>query len=175
MLKQSVISFLMIATLFAATACEKWTDKAAQEAFPEELKQVLINASHATMYSLEANKPKEKLKKNLHGYKLLGSAKIDGEIVKSVSNEYVKSLQAYKDEITSGVMRASGCMFQPRHALRITTSDKHTYDFLVCFSCGQIAVYKDKVHYWGGQVRGAPDKLNAILVAKHLPLSEKYH
>ena len=82
-----------------------------------------------------------------------------------------------RETVTDSLRRAArgawdmAACFNPRHGIRATDSTG-TYDVLLCFECGQAAIY-----YPDGQtkwipIHGSSDTLNQLLTAAHVPIAQ---
>jgi hypothetical protein len=129
---------------------------------PPEIRHVLDSSPSATIYSLEPRDAHPEVGTRLEGFKILGHAHIEGEEMKQAAAEF-------ESAAARGDNQLYNC-FDPRHALQIV-SDSHTYDFLLCFACHQIVVYRDGIQIAGVGAAGKPDALNKLLRAHHLHIS----
>lgn len=97
----------------------------------------------------------------LHGYRIIGKTPIkDQSALKQIMNELNRSAHDPTAE-------PRACIFQPRLALQIESNDRH-YDFLICFACRELEVYRDD-ELIGGGAFGAPldpEQMNSIFKQK---------
>ena len=63
--------------------------------------------------------------------------------------------------------------FDPRHALHVT-SRGHKFEFLLCYACHQMAVYRDGKRIGTLGIAGSAKPMNALLAAAKLPISKSY-
>jgi len=98
----------------------------------------------------------------LHGFKIIGQLDLDRDLAKVVAAQF-------KAAIASQDGTSAGC-FDPRHALTVTSRGT-TYDFLLCYACGELEVFSGKRMIADFPARGTGEILNAILSANKVPLS----
>lgn len=135
---------------------------ASDNVLPAELQRVLHSGGRAVLYSLEPwSDPEEKVAR-LDGYKILGKSAL------SPAQQAV-AVAAF-DEAIAGFDGSLAACFDPRHAIRIP-ADGHTYDFLLCYSCHQLVVYRDGKSVGTVGVTGPSKKLDELLTSLHVPLS----
>jgi len=96
-----------------------------------------------------------------HGYHELGEAALD-EV------QTGKALAAVMPSITGWEDRGDRCMFEPRHALRIV-GQGHTYDILLCYHCGDLAVFDGANEVAYRPLLGKGDVLNDLLKETKVP------
>ena len=133
-----------------------------------EATSVLYGAKEATLYSIDPgilvpNGAKREFTAVPFG--IVGKVKLTGEPL-AMAKEAFADAVAYDND--TGMF-----CFNPRHALRIA-ADGHTYDFLLCYECEQIAVYKDGRELSGSRATGSPKILNDLLTANNIPLPKSF-
>ena len=131
-------------------------------ALSDEAARVLGSPHSTTLYSIE---PAERLKsgdKVLHGFKVLGQTNLDSKHAQLAANAFQKAVTNW-DDVTYEC-------FEPRHALRIS-SRSHTYDFLLCYQCHELDVYKDDKLLDNYGAAGSPKFLNSMLTEANVPLA----
>lgn len=132
-------------------------------ALPGEATQALHSNGRAVLYSLEPwGRSAEKEIARLHDYEILGQADL------SAAQRSI-AVRAF-DAAIAGWDGAIAACFDPRHALRIQF-DGRTYDFLLCYSCQQMQVFRDGKPFADVGAAGSPDVLNDLLKSLRLPLS----
>src|SRR5690606_36458438 len=99
---------------------------------------------------------------HLHGYHILGRAILDAGDSR-IAVEQLRLAVADWDGLVAGC-------FDPRHALRVV-SGGHTYEFLLCYDCNGIAVFRDTVRLTTLGATGSPQVLNKLMKEKGLELS----
>jgi hypothetical protein len=130
---------------------------------PEEALQVLRAPSNAVLYSLEPTLGQTQMGDvAFHDFKVLGQTNLDLKQAQLAANVFQQVVKNWDG-------RMARC-FNPRHALRILSGD-HTYDFLLCYSCHQLYVYKDDKLLIALGATGSPQFLNELLSAAQVPLS----
>ena len=150
----------LIAIILGLAAAEA----SAREALTPEAAQVLHSARSAELYSLEPyTDPDDAKVRRLEGYAILGHTRITTSQSAAAVLEIERSIAAWEDGPIA-------LCFDPRHALRVR-AEGHTYDFLVCYACEEMQVYKDGALVAFTHVRGSPSVLNAMLRKGNVPLS----
>lgn len=99
-----------------------------------------------------------------HGWPVLGEV--------GLSNPAAQSLRAdLSDWVAAPEPDAIAMCFFPRHGVRVKANG-HTYDFVVCFECGQTQVFKDSsAHPVAYLFYGADQKRwDSILSSSRIPL-----
>jgi hypothetical protein len=109
---------------------------AADNPIPAEFRTALEKAEVIDLYSLDPTPPKGKAEGDFHGWKVLGKT----EVKKEALAKLVAALEKGAAEQDQNV--AAGC-FNPRHGIHVTLDGK-TYDFVICFECVAVTLYKDK-------------------------------
>lgn len=129
----------------------------------------LDTVSNITLFSLEP--PNEspntnEAKDDLHGYKILGKTDLHGQTAKIV----VHTLQ---NSVINSDHGQSLCMLEAHHAIRAIIHG-HTYDYLICYICGDIAIFKDDKPIDFGGIEGSPSIFNSLLIGSKVPLAHIY-
>jgi hypothetical protein len=132
-------------------------------AIPDEALKVLRSHNSATFYSLEPWERPNPEDKTLHGYKILGKTTLDPKNEQVVEGAFEKAVSNWDGMIAN--------CFDPRHALSLSSSG-HIYDFLLCYNCHQLYIYKDDKVIASMGAAGSPKFLNSILAAAHVPVSQ---
>jgi len=130
---------------------------------PDEALEVLRSPHSAIFYSLEPWERPKLGDKTLYHYKILGQTVLDPTQEQVVAGAFQMAVGEWDGLIAN--------CFDPRHALRIS-SRGHTYDFLLCYNCHQLYVYKDEKLLANLGAGGSPKFLNGLLSAAHVPLSQ---
>jgi hypothetical protein len=136
----------------------------AQNRLPAEAQAALQDPESVELYALEPWKDSDP---RLQGYHVLGKAELDGGQRALAIAEFEASVARWQD---GGAIAAC---FDPHHALRIAHGGHH-YDFLLCYQCQGMRVYRDGVRIGGAFAAGSAAPLNALLVARGLPLPHIY-
>ena len=157
-----MIPLLLVVSLAIANPA----DLVKENKLPPEAEQALRAPGKVTLYSLEPDilpVPRDKaLHQVFYNVKLLGQTELDGK----------QSATAIA-ELKSAIPRWKGLIFMcfsPRHALRVTAKG-HTYDFLICYACQQLEIYRDDQHLTTLGVARSPKVLNQLLRAAKVPLA----
>lgn len=127
-----------------------------------EAKAALHSGGPAILYSLEPWADPDEKAARLHNFEILGQSPL------SVSQRST-AVEAI-DAAIAGFDNVVASCFDPRHALRIQ-SNGHTYDFLLCYSCHQLEIYRDDKWLESLGAAGSPAVLNALLDSLRVPLS----
>jgi hypothetical protein len=126
------------------------------------------NALHAPekaiLYYLNPDSKRDTNDITLHGFKILKQVMLEGK-------QAVMASAAFELAITQGQNRVSADCFEPRHALRVKANGQ-TYDFLLCYQCGALYVYRGKSLMETVVVRGSPEVLSSLLVDAKAPMSK---
>ncbi|RUL75945.1 hypothetical protein [Dyella choica] len=154
--KLSWVTRMLILALTASCA------HAASNALPPEAQLALHSGGQAVIYSLEPWDDPEKKVPRLHGFEILGQATLNPAQASSAVAAFDVAIRGFDNVIAA--------CFDPRHAIRIQANG-HTYDFLLCYSCHQLEVYRDDKALGGAGAAGSPKKLNELLASLHIPLS----
>ncbi len=151
----------LIIAIFGVTTFVEAKDKKPNVIPDEELK-ILQSPAKATLYSLEPDDQPKKDEEQLCGYKVLGKVEIDGVKEQMATSELQKAVRNW-----DGLM--ASC-FDPREGLEIRTGG-HTYDFLICYSCHYLYVYKDSTLLAVVGAAGSRKILDDILTVFHISVS----
>ncbi len=100
-----------------------------------------------------------------HGYKILGST----ELADARSRA---SAVAAITEAVRGFDGAVADCFEPRHSLRVVTANGTTYDFVACFECRQVYVYRDRTRIGTAGMTGSQNRLDDLLIVGKVPLAK---
>lgn len=129
---------------------------------PAEVALVLHSPDKGTLYSLEPWEKAAPTERTLHGFKVIGQMELDRRHAKAVAADF-----------KTAIARREGpraLCFNPRHALSVTSGGA-TYDFLLCYECGQLEVFSGDRLIADLSALGTAKTLNAILSANNVPLS----
>ena len=100
-----------------------------------------------------------------HGYKILGSS----ELIEAASR--ASAVSAITDAVRDFHGGVALC-FEPRHSLRVVSAEGTTYDFVACFECSQVAVYRGKERIGLAGMTGLQKPLDDLLTAAKVPLAK---
>lgn len=151
--------FLLISWMLASSTAVA-SDR--PNALPAEAAQALHSTGHAVIYSLEPWDDPDKKVARLQGYEILGQSDLSDA-------QRLIAVDAF-DSAIAGWDGAMAACFDPRHALRIQFKG-HVYDFLLCYSCQQVEVFRDGKMLGGAGAAGSPKVLNDLMTSLQLPLS----
>ncbi len=126
---------------------------------PEDAYRALTLSNASTLYSLEPNTVGE-----FHNYSVLGKIQLNEAGTRKAAREFENVVPTRH----SGVRKFC---FDPRHALRVV-HDNHAYDFLLCYECDSLVIYKDATAIGRLPAYGSPSVLNGMLDAAGLPISK---
>ncbi len=132
----------------------------------EEALSALTDAREVVFYSLTGNEESflqdDAFPIGTNG--VVEQKDLKGDFAKDVASEFLKVL--------TGENYFSGC-FAPRHALTVKTK-AHTYDYLLCFECGQMALYEDGVYFSRIEAQRDAQALNALMLKAGMALPAFY-
>jgi hypothetical protein len=140
---------------------------------PGEIPDVLADPGSSVLYSIDPSSiysghPASNLPK-MFGYDVLGSTPLTPAQSQELTHELQPDLDAYIAEERAGRETASMC-FDPRHILEISYYG-HIYDFVICFACSEVYVYKDqKIRLYFMIHSASKASFNRILIAAKVPL-----
>lgn len=132
--------------------------------FPREARQALRNATQATLYSLEPwehSLPAGHALPELEGFSILEQTELNRKQTDTAATAIRDAVKGWHDR--------AAC-FDPRHALRVSFGN-HTFDFLLCYACHQLAIYRDGEHLTTLSAGGPSTVLDNLLTAADVPLS----
>lgn len=154
----SFVGRILLCVLLAAAS----NARAQPNVLSAEAKAALHSEGPATLYSLEPWADPEEKAARLQNFEILGQSPLSAS-QRSVAVEAIDTAIAGFDNVVASC-------FDPRHALRVQANG-HTYDFLLCYSCHQLEIYRDDKRLESLGVAGSPAALNALLNSLHVPLS----
>ena len=133
---------------------------------PDQVLKALDSPSSITLYSIQPWGGPDLPEWDLHGHHQNGHV----ELTQWRASQAVAALT---EAIAKGnAHQESLCMFNPRHALRVI-SKGDTYDILICYECGQLALYKnDQPLRFSGSIGSGPEALNQLLQLSGIPLAD---
>lgn len=166
-----------------AVACLVFSDfawlQSGSEKIPNDVLQALHSPVHVILYSIDpapyqviedlkqkqpaSGAPLAKLQA-FHDFHILGGVNLDGPRASAAAGAFQSAFAppSRKKEMYS--------CFRPRHGLRVE-SGGHEYDFLLCYECKSIEVFRDGQGIYGDSVIGSPEVLNALLAEAKIPLA----
>lgn len=100
-----------------------------------------------------------------HGFKILGST----ELVDVTSR--ASAVAAITNAVRNYNGVAAGC-FNPRHSLRVITATGVTYDFVACFECAGLQVYRGEEGLASAGLTGSQKGLDDLLTKANITLSK---
>jgi hypothetical protein len=123
-----------IAALLVLGLCAAYVIAICNFQAPPRAAAALGNAVTAELYAID---PEDSLfygGELLQGRRSLGHTRIGSLQTRLALLTLKWSLSGYQPSL---------CMFSPRHALRVA-SQGHTYDFILCYQCGDVKIFEDK-------------------------------
>jgi hypothetical protein len=134
---------------------------------PEELGKALDAPASVILYSIQ---PSTWPHGSFYHFSVLGHVELHGDQASQAIKEFRNSAVNMMAGVWSDE-RIDNCVISPRHALRVV-SEGHTYDFLLCYECHQLEVFRDgkEVTFIAGTT-GEPQVLNGLLTAAKIPLA----
>jgi hypothetical protein len=146
-------SFNVILTLLALATVVS----ARPSRLPADVVQAMNNPSAITLYSVHPDsRAAHWFSHKLHGYRVLGKTSIaDTKERRQVSSTIKRAIRDH----AGGDAK---CIFSPRHAVRFSRGEQ-TYDFVICYECRQLVVYRDEQSVFSQSIAGSSDVLDDIL------------
>lgn len=132
---------------------------------PVDAVQALHASRSGDLYSLEPWSQPPGRGPALYRFQILGKKRIDGVAYKAAAEELEAAVGRWDDKMAA--------CFDPRHALHVT-SRGHRFEFLLCYACHQMAVYRDGKRIGTLGIAGSAKPMNALLAAAKLPISKSY-
>ena len=129
---------------------------------PVDAAEALHASEKVILYSLEPTS--WGTTNNLQGFKILGQATLDGK-------QAVTAVAAFESAICKKEPKFEVLCFDPRHAIRVK-SKGHTFDFLLCYNCSHLYIYRDNNIISELDAKGSPKVLNDLLTINNIPLSK---
>jgi hypothetical protein len=154
-----------------ALACAYSTHADVQAGQAPEAAQALERPEAVEVYSLEPTIRSPHQRRSLHGFDVLGHASLSGTEVNAIAA--FRSAMNNPTTVTVGGKRevvVAAC-FEPRHAITVRLG-RHRFDYLLCYSCGEMEVFRDGKMISSVPAGGSPDALNRLMRANGLPLSK---
>ncbi len=134
----------------------------------DEALKALSEAKTVTAYTLIGLSPQSPrgagYEEKIHGHPIIAEKKLDGNLAQDVT-------AAFESSIVNQM--SLGACFEPRHALTVNT-EKHRFDYLLCFECAGLAIYKDGKYITKLGTHRDYSGLNAFMIKAGLPLSPDY-
>lgn len=149
-----------------------WVAKARiqQDEYYAKLLGPLQNAAKVTLFSLDPSFNAPKTASLFQNFNILGELPLTGEQAQSAANAVASAINLGRPIVAENMsIGASSCLIEPRHGLRVAANG-HTYDYLICFQCGQGIIYEDNQEIASINIGGRPTVLNNLLVAAKLPV-----
>lgn len=170
MKRKLFVALLVIATVAVAVIC--FLPVYQNNRIPAGALQTLESDANLILYSIDPERftysddgerqPLSDDELKFHTYRVLGQTVLTSPNSRRITLDTIR--HAVRD--WDGEIHAC---FNPRHGIRATDSSG-TYDFLICFQCRQVYLYSPDGTTTEFYIRGAPDPLNSILTAAHIPL-----
>ncbi len=141
-----------------------WLSAAENSRLPADAAEALRSAEQVEIYSLEPlSRPDSGEFEDLYGYEVLGRALLGVEASRRAVAEFEGVVTAWGDAV-------SFC-FDPRHALRVVHLGA-TFDFVLCFDCGALEVYRNGKRQTKVAAKGSARALNQLMEEAGLALSQ---
>jgi hypothetical protein len=131
-----------------------------KNALPTEAVRAMRTAQTSVLYSLGNAVDSEE---TLDGFKIARQKPLD-------SAQSATAVEAI-DASISGWNGAGAMCFDPHHALRVTANG-HTYDFVICYSCHHLRVYRDGTPLAQVEVSRSSNILDKMLDAAGVSASQ---
>ncbi|GAA0717277.1 hypothetical protein [Dokdonella soli] len=162
---QQIMITIRTVLMFLALLVPVAVAEARDNALPADASRALESAKQIVLYSLEPWERPSKVEVTFHGYKVLGKTELDESHTATARGAFKSATAAWDGRIAT--------CFDPRHALRIV-SDGHVYDFLLCYACHQLEVYRDDAQVASIGATGSASVLNKLLADANVPASQSW-
>jgi hypothetical protein len=139
--------------------------RAAEDAIPQKVREILKNADHWDLYSISPKSIDRIPKGGFHEYKILGQMKVSGK------NQTAMRLSL--EETFESEFSVIFC-FDPRHGIRASWKGD-TVDLVLCFECitGHIHLEDREEPYLINVRKPLRDRINQILQKASIPLAPR--
>ena len=131
----------------------------------EDTWKCLNQSRNMVLYSLEPySRDMEFAKKDVvfHEFKVLGSLWIENQDLQTkIANEIKRAVSEVDKDFAN--------CFWPRHGVRVS-DEKSVYDFLICYQCNTLYLFKDEGKKREIVIGGTVNFLNEILINAKVPL-----
>lgn len=159
------ILLVFLSFLVAAVAAEP-----KKNALPAEAEEALRNGSKFILFSIEpglpeAAKPGDKPIEYHHGHKVLGNMEL------AVGASQAAAVQSVQEAIKNHNGVKARC-FIPRHSLRVVAQSGRIYDFVICFECSGLEVYRGQKRIASLGITGSQQALDRLLKSAKVPLAK---
>lgn len=131
---------------------------------PEAAQALADHPGPVILYSLEPTIRPAPRHRSLDHFTILGKASLDAAQAEEAIAAFRAAMNAGDDQVL-----VAAC-FEPRHAISIRFNG-HQFDYLLCYTCGSLEVFRDGKLVSDILASGSPSALNALLKAKGLRLS----
>lgn len=165
-MKTFAILLCLLTTSFAAAP-------ARPNALPAEAVSAIKTGTKFVLFSLEPPSapdfkvPDPKTEENHHGFKILGSIELaDAPSRASAVAAIVDAVRAFNGGVAA--------CFEPRHSLRVISASGITYDFVACFECASIRVYRGNESIGDAGITGSQKRLDDLLLREKIPLAKPH-
>lgn len=165
------LSIMLLLFLFFVIWTAIFSALGRKQTVPDDAWRALRSPSRVVLYSIDPrrNFPLRPVRdhssiksESFHDHDILGSVPLDGY--------QAAAAKIFRHALVWPFGMQINC-FDPRHALRVE-SGGHVYDFLVCFECDGILVFRDDVEIFQGTTAGSPGTLNTLLKQANVPLAK---
>lgn len=154
----------LVSVAFAATATEQ---------LPNEAVAALKTGKKFILFSLEPpsdrklGAPEPKPEQSHHGFRILGSTEL------ADTEARVSAIAAITDAVRHFDGALAAC-FEPRHSLRVIAANGTTHDFVACFECHQVYVYRGDNRIGTAGMTGSQKQLDDLLIRAKVPVAKFY-
>jgi hypothetical protein len=140
-----------------------WVYAAERVKLPVDAAEALRSTAQVEIYSLEPLSRPDETVEALYGYEVLGKATLPPEASRVALAEFEAAVPRWDGLVAY--------CFDPRHALRVVHNGE-TFDFVLCFDCNGLEVYKNGKYLVKVGIAGSPKVLNELMEGVGLALSQ---
>jgi hypothetical protein len=144
--------------------------------FSADDSHALVSSQEAILYSLDPTPPafleiSPGKTETFHGWRVLGKIKLTGNLARIAALSFDEALDPEEKNAHSPGYHPMiyKCVIEPRHGLKIEAYG-HKYDFVLCYHCGQMVMYRDGQETEYLADHGSAQALDKILSDAHIPL-----
>jgi hypothetical protein len=144
--------------------------------------KALQSATNVVLYSLDPSfwGPKAIAKATgkeeiFHDHEVLGKVNLTGEKGLTAAHAILDAVSSDEKrwQFIISTERFKNCAFSPRHGLTVI-SNGQSYDYLMCYDCGDLVVYRDgKITDSVNAENGSPKILNQLLIDAKIKLPDQ--
>lgn len=156
----------IICILFATLILSVSAHAGPRRQLTPELIHFMEESSAVTLYSIHPDRSAAHwFNHKFHYYRILG------QIPVTASGDRQRIVATIREGIRDSRSGDSKCVFSPRHAVRFS-SPLHTYDFLICYQCGEFDVLSGNQSVLSGNIGGSSIVFDRLLRAARIRIAD---